>query len=204
MKKILTLSFVIILTAKIQAQDAAASDLGYKEYQCWSADMMAGLFLPLDYPLSYFNFGIYPRYNFFAPKDYFTISAGFPLNAGFSLATGTNGTIVQMMADLPVAVDLNLGARATSFNSSLFGSFLGIGMAYNYMNFTAGTISISEHTIGPMLHGGFRWTMNGRETGLRISYTKGFGSADKVVNGIIVEGNPGNRILSFSIVYGLK
>lgn len=204
MKKTLTFYIVLLLALKLSAQEASSSGVGFKEYQSWSADMMAGLFLPLDFPLTYYNFGVYPRYNVYAPKDYFTASVGFPLNAGFNLGFGSWGTIIQIMADVPVAVDLNLGARATPYSSALFGAYVGAGIDYNFMNFTANDIKIIEHTIGPMVHGGFRWKMNGRETGLRISYTKGFGSPDKVVNGIIVAGNPGNRILSFSVIYGLN
>ena len=204
MKKIITFCVVLLLSLNIKAQDVASSGVGYREFQSWSADMMAGLFLPLDQPLTFYNFGVYPRYNVIAPRDYFSVSAGFPLNAGFQLGFGSVGTIIQIMTDIPAAIDINFGARATSYNSSLFGAFVGVGMDYNFMNFTYNSLKIIEHTVGPMIHGGFRWKINGRETGLRISYTKGFGSADQVVNGIIVAGNPGNRILSFSVIYGLK
>ena len=108
------------------------------------------------------------------------------------------------MTDVPITVDVNFGARATPYNESLFGAYLGAGFDYNFMNFTYGSFKIIQHTFGPTIHGGLKWTFNGRDTGIRISYTSGFGTADEVVNGIIVAGESGNKILSFSLIYGIK
>ena len=69
------------------------------------------------------------------------------------------------------------------------------------------------HTLGPTVHGGFRWEINGRQTGFRISYLTGFSKSNMVLQNIGGEWNliedesnpiPGNRILSLSVIYGIK
>ena len=176
----------------------------YKVYQSWSADMTAGLFLPLKYSLNYYGFGFFPRYNFIAPKEYLSVSAGAPMNVGLDVFVSSGGSIIQYMIDLPLVLDFNIGSRATRFDDTPFGAFLGGGLAYNFSHLTFGTANLNLHTFGPMVHGGFRWRMNGRETGVRISYLSGFGKRSEEVNGIIVEGQPGNKILSISVIYGIN
>lgn len=176
----------------------------FQEYQSWSADAMGGLFFPSTVNLLFYSFGIYPRYNFIAPKDYLTVSVGSPLNLGFSFSAGSFGTFMQFMGDIPLTVDLNIGSRATPFNESLFGAYIGAGLNYNYMFYQINDEKARIHTVGPMIHGGFRWEINGRETGFRVSYLSGFGTADETVNGIVVEGSPGNKIFSISVIYGIK
>lgn len=207
MKKILLLSFFVFsILSGNQAQQLGVveevNSVGYKEFQGWSADAMVGMFLSVDLPF-YYGIGGYPRYNFFAPRDYFSFSAGMPFNAGFDLLYGSNGSLIQLMADVPLTLDINLGSRATPYNESLFGIFLGGGLDYNFMHFSYNSISQNEHTFGPVVHGGFRWEINGKQTGVRIAYTRGFGGRSEEINGIIVEGNPGNRILAVSVLYGI-
>lgn len=204
MKKLIVVCLLFTLFFNSTAQEVEPKKLGYREFQSWSVEAMGGIFLPLNYNLSYYNFGVYPRYNFAAPKDYLSVSAGFPLNFGFNFFGSNTGTIIQLMTDVPITVDVNFGARATPYNESLFGAYLGAGFDYNFMNFTYGSFKIIQHTFGPTIHGGLKWTFNGRDTGIRISYTSGFGTADEVVNGIIVAGESGNKILSFSLIYGIK
>ncbi|MFT6745826.1 MAG: hypothetical protein ACJAZ2_000164 [Glaciecola sp.] len=185
----------------------------FQEYQSWSADAMGGLFFPSQAPLLFYSFGVYPRYNFIAPKDYFSISVGSPLNLGFSFTAGSYGTFIQFMGDIPVTVDLNLGSRATLFNESLFGAYVGAGFNYNYMFYQVNDDKATIHTVGPMIHGGFRWEINGRETGFRVSYLSGFPKSttgQQNVNGEWVTAEdetsqiPGNKIFSISVIYGIK
>jgi hypothetical protein len=129
---------------------------------------------------------------------------GAPLNTGFSLLTSSVGSLIQFMGDVPLTVDLNIGSRATPFNDYLFGAFFGAGINYNYMYYQVGASSNHLHTFGPVIHGGFRWEFQGRETGLRISYLNGFGGPDEIINSIVVEGSPGAKILSISILYGIN
>lgn len=176
----------------------------YEVYQCWSADMTAGLFLPLKYSFTYYGFGFFPRYNFFAPKEYLSISAGAPMNLGLDIFVSSGGSIIQYMVDLPLVLDFNIGSRATRFDDTPFGAFFGGGFGYNFSHLTYGAANLNLNTFGPMVHGGFRWRMNGRETGVRISYLSGFGTQSQEVNGIIVEGQPGNKILSIAVIYGIN
>jgi len=175
----------------------------FAEYQSWSTDAMGGIFLPNEVSLLFYSFGGYPRYNFIAPSDYFTLSVGAPLNAGFSLLLSSFGNLIQFMGDVPITVDLNVGSRATPFNDNMFGAFFGGGINYNYMYYQINGATTNLHTFGPVIHGGFRWEFQGRETGFRISYLNGFGSPDESVNGIVVEGSPGMNVFSISILYGM-
>ncbi|MFT6715607.1 MAG: hypothetical protein ACJA0Q_000234 [Saprospiraceae bacterium] len=208
-KKIISLLFSLIVlfssTKAFGGEEATGTTTPmYKEYQSWSADAMGGLFFPSSIPLLFYSFGVYPRYNILAPKEYLTVSVGSPLNLGFSFTAGTFGTFIQFMGDIPLTVDLNIGSRATPFDESLFGAYIGGGFNYNYMFFQINEDKASLHTFGPTVHGGFRWEINGRQTGFRISYLNGFGTPDEMVNGILVEGSPGNNIFSLSIIYGIK
>lgn len=207
-KKFFFLIVLLHASAAVYAQEenkVNSSMRAYQEFQGWSADAMAGLFFPLDVPLFYYSVGGYPRYNFIAPKDYFSISVGAPLNFGFSMLGNSSGTFIQVLADVPATVDLNIGSRATTFNESLIGAYLGAGLNYNYMYYGIGEIKENLHTFGPVIHAGLRWEINGRETGFRISYLSGFNTQrEQEVNGIIQEGEPANRIFSISVIYGIK
>ena len=190
----------------------------FKEYQGWSGDAMGGIFIPNTVPLLFYSFGAYPRYNFFAPKDYLTLSLGAPLNLGFNLATGTFGSLIQFMGDVPITIDFNIGSRATEFNESLFGGYIGGGLNYDYMFYqrkiqsetTEYLQKINLHTFGLIIHGGFRWEINGRQTGFRISYLSGFATPEESTTNeegsieIINGGNEGNKIFSFSVIYGIN
>lgn len=166
----------------------------FKEYQSWSVDAMGGVFLSNASGFLFASFGAYPRYNFIAPKDYLTVSVGSPLNLGFSFIGSSVGTFVQFMGDIPLTVDINIGSRATPFNESLFGGYLGAGLDYNYMFIQDNDEKVNLHTFGPTIHGGLRWRINGRETGFRVSYLSGFGTTE----------DPGNQVISISVVYGIK
>jgi hypothetical protein len=168
----------------------------FQEYQSWSVDAMGGVFLPSQINLLFYSFGVYPRYNVFAPKDYFSISAGVPANIGFSFSAGPFGTFIQFMGDVPLTIDLNIGSRATPFNESIFGAYVGGGINYNFMYYQINGSNTNLHSLGPVIHGGFRWTINGRETGFRISYLNGIGELE--------ESERRNSILSISVIYGVK
>ncbi len=205
MKKYITIALTLLISTAGLAQDGEYKGEGYKEFQGWSFDAMAGLFIPSEPNFIFYSFGIHPRYNIIAPKDYFSISAGGPFNFGFNLSSSTfGGTFVQLMAGVPLALDLNLGSRATTFNEHLFGGYIGFGIDYNFMHLGGNGGSITQHTLGSIVHGGFRWEINGRETGFRISYTNGFDKADTIENGIIVEGNKGANIFTISVLYGIN
>jgi hypothetical protein len=182
----------------------------YQEYQSWSTDAMGGLFIPSAANLWYTSFGVFPRYNFIAPKDHLTVSVGSPLNLGFGFSGGSNGTYVQFMGDVPVTIDLNIGSRATPFDDSKFGAYLGGGLDYNYMYYQFDNIKANLHTFGPIIHGGFRWELNGRQTGFRISYLSGFSRTTEPTTNeagtIIIDGEDvgGNKVFSISVIHGIN
>lgn len=175
----------------------------YQEFQGWTSEISAGIFAPRTYPLNYYGVGWFPRYTFVAPKEFLSISAGAPMHAGLDLVLTGNGNLIQYMVDLPLAIDFNFGARATDFDDTPFGVFLGGGLDYNFSHFTLGDTKLNLHTFGVLIHGGFRWRMNGRDSGVRVGYLRGFSGAAEEINGIIVEDDPGNRILSLTFLYGI-
>ena len=207
MKKYFTIALFLLISVAVvgQEEEEVEEELKwYQEYQGWSYEAMAGLFLPTNPNFPFYSFGVHPRYNIIAPKDYLSISAGMPFNFGVNLVSGFNGTLVQLMAGTPLTMDLNIGARATPFNEHLFGGYVGFGLDYNFMHFSVNSGSQTVHTLGPIIHGGFRWEYRGRPTGFRISYTNGFDGSDKIENGIIIEGDKGSNIFTFSILYGVN
>ena len=165
----------------------------FKEFSGFSYEILAGFFIPSSIPLVYYSFGFYPRYNILAPKDWISLSVGSPTNAGFDFAAGSGGSLIRYMLDIPLTLDVNLGARATKDNTSIFGAFLGAGLNYNFMHVTFNNYKADVNTFGPVIHGGLRWMMNGRPSGIRISY----------LTGLSFDGLPSNRVFAFSFVYGI-
>lgn len=202
MKRFL-LAFLLLGSIMLNAQNDG-SDVGYTKYQSWSLEASAGFFIQADNQLFYYSFGVFPRYNFWAPKDYLSFSVGTPANLGLEFAAANGSSVLLWMVDLPLTLDFNLGARATKFNNSPLGFFAGGGLNYNFMNITLNGEPFNFHTFGPVVHGGFRFKINGRQSGIRLSYLDGFGASSEIVNGIIVEGTPGNRVFSFSFLYNLN
>jgi hypothetical protein len=165
----------------------------FREFSGFSYEVLAGIFIPSSFNLIYYGFGFYPRYNIIAPKDWISLSIGSPSNVGIDFAAGSFGTLFRYMIDIPITMDVNLGARATKNNESLFGAFLGAGLNYDFMHIALNDTKLNINTFGPVMHGGFRWTMNGRPSGVRFSY----------LTGISFDDLPSNKVISFTFVYGI-
>ena len=146
------------------------------EYKGYKLDGMMGLqrgYHPANFNTIIYTLGGFPRYNFVAPKDWFSISAGSPVQLGFDLLTSNVGTFVSFTSDIPAVVDINLGSQATKDGEYYFGGFIGGGINYNLSYFLYNTQKIVSHSFGPIIHAGLRWLYRERPVGFRISYLKG-------------------------------
>lgn len=195
--KILTLFIIIFSISK-------GGDEIKNEFSGFSLEGFTGLQFanfPNSINKTSYALGVFPRYNFYAPVDYFSVSVGSPSSIGFELFAGTGGSAIGFLGDIPITLDINLGDRATD-NNYLFGFFAGGGINYNYTyyNYT-NTGSASIHSFGPVIHAGFRWVYRGRPTGLRISYMNGIFNNQELPVGIInlEKGNP--EFVSIAILY---
>ena len=179
MKYLLVINLLII-TLLSPAQNNQNEDLGspnrYDEYKGYKLDGMMGIQLgyhPANFNTIIYTIGGFPRYNFVAPKDWFSISAGAPVQLGFDLLSSNAGTFVAFTSDLPAVVDINLGSQSTSDSEYYIGGFIGGGVNYNLSYFLYNTQKIVSHSFGPVVHAGLRWIYKERPVGFRISYLKG-------------------------------
>ena len=179
MKSILFLNLLIIPLLS-PSQNDQNEDLSphvkYNEYKGAKLDGMMGIQLgyhPANFNTMIYTLGGFPRYNFVAPKDWFSISAGAPIQVGFDLLSGNAGTFVSFTSDLPTVIDINLGAQSTADSEYYIGGFIGGGVNYNLSYFLYNTQKIVSHSFGPVVHAGLRWLYKERPVGFRISYLKG-------------------------------
>ena len=179
MKYLLVINLLII-TSLSPAQNNQNEDLGspnrYDGYKGYKLDGMMGIQLgyhPANFNTIIYTIGGFPRYNFVAPKDWFSISAGAPVQLGFDLLSSNAGTFVSFTSDLPAVVDINLGSQSTSDSEYYIGGFIGGGVNYNLSYFLYNTQKIVSHSFGPVVHAGLRWIYKERPVGFRISYLKG-------------------------------
>lgn len=128
---------------------------------------------PGDYDPSNYLLGVFARYNFYSPKDWISVSLSTPAQFGLNMVSTSSGTLTQFSTDIPLTIDLNLGARAINENENLIGGFVGGGLGYNFTYFTVGATKINSHSSGPIVHAGFRLNLNGRPVGIRAAYMWG-------------------------------
>jgi len=126
-----------------------------------------------------------PRFNFIEGED-MSVSVGVPLSAGFSLnySTGNyygeSNNSSSLMLDVPLVVNLNMGAGSTHEAESRFCYFFGAGFGYHY-----GTLKYSDYygeeysskinSYGPVGNLGIRFGVgnSGKNIEVRFSYLKG-------------------------------
>lgn len=206
MKKIF-LSLVLFSTFLVNAQEESKDKMDISEYKGMSLEGLSGIqftTLPGNYNPTNYMFGLFPRYNFLAPKDWISLAASSPSQLGLNIVGSSSGSLIQFSADVPVALDLNIGARATGDNESLVGGFVGGGFNYNFTYFTASTIKINSHSVGPMVHAGFRWDLTGRPLGVRVAYMWGLLNNFEQDDSIIYEGNTYPTVLTINLLYGIR
>lgn len=182
------------------------STIVYDEFAGFNIDGLTGIqsaVIPGDYNPTNYMIGILGRYNFIAPVDWFSISAGSPTQLGLNVIAGSQGSLVQFTAGIPATLDLNVGARATTENESLIGAFVGAGINYNYTYFKLFESTINSHAFGPVVHGGFRWTYYGRPLGFRIAYLWGLIHNTEMDPFLTYEGKDYPVFISFNLMYGI-
>lgn len=181
--------------------------LDLEEYAGFSLEGMTGLqfvSLPGDYNPSNYTFGFLGRYNFIAPTEWISLSASSPTQMGLNIIASNAGSLMQFSADIPFALDLNLGARATTDNLNMIGGFMGGGINYNYTFLNYSTIKINSHSFGPMVHAGIRWDLNNRPMGLRVSYMWGLFNNFEKDEAVVYEGKSYPTVLTINLLYGIQ
>jgi hypothetical protein len=177
-----------------------------KKYAGWTFESLSGIHFFIDEIVSrsIYTLGVYPRYNFYAPKRNYSFSTGFPSGVGFGFASANGLSYYNFLIQTPVTLDLNLGTHSTKDFTSPFGFFIGGGINNNFTAVGAGFNRARFYTLGPIVHGGFRWMNRGRVNGFNISYSQPFGEKTETIpgSGIIVENTNNRRIFSITLIYG--
>jgi len=126
-----------------------------------------------------------PRFNFIEGED-MSVSVGIPLSAGFSINYnsrdyyGESSNSSSAMLDIPLMVNLNMGAGSTKEAESRFGYFVGAGFGYhygtiNYSDYYGDEVSSNINSYGPAGNAGIRFGVgnSGKTIEVRFSYMKG-------------------------------
>lgn len=150
------------------------------------------------------GFGLSPRYNFYTPKDYFSLAIGAPVSFGFDAAASEFGSLVSFYADAPLELTMNLGTSATQDGFFyLFGAFIGGGINYNYSTFTSSfSGDVNSHAFGPHVTAGLRWRNLGQVTGIRFTYMLGIYNNFEKDPAIIYERSTIPQIFNVNFFYG--
>lgn len=109
------------------------------------------------------NLGWIPRYNFYAPKEEYSISFSLPIEFGGNLAL--SNTYIGLTANLPFTIDFNIGTNSTKYSTLPLGYFISAGLNNNYI-FSA----FHYYTFGNIIKTGFRFNINENIFGFYISY----------------------------------
>lgn len=121
----------------------------------------------------------FPRINVLENKS---VSVGFsaPITAGIS-ATNNGGSRIGFGFDLPLMVDLSVGAGSSDKAESLVGGFIGAGFGLTHAdqknNYSApGWTGVERYkgtSFGPVVHTGFRYAHYKWDFTIRLFYKKG-------------------------------
>jgi len=127
-----------------------------------------------------------PRINL-TESDFMSLSVGIPLTVGLSVnyqsgnyySEETGG--FNFMANLPLMLNVNLGAGSSKEYEDRFGFFLGGGFGYHfgtqtvYDDYYEGSSSKTGSTYGPAGNIGFRFAVGSHQKNIeaRLSYMKG-------------------------------
>ena len=127
-----------------------------------------------------------PRINL-TESDFMSLSVGIPLTIGLSgnyQSSSYNGEetgSINFMANLPLMLNVNLGAGSSKECEDRFGFFLGGGFGYHfgtqsvYDDYYEESSSKSGSTFGPAGNIGFRFAVGSHQKNIeaRLSYMKG-------------------------------
>ena len=139
---------------------------------------------------AYGGFTYSPRINFLENES-FSVSAGIPLSIATSGSYTYNSrsgysdeNTIRLLVNVPLIVNLNLGAGSTEETESRFGFFVGGGFAYHYGDFNV--VSTDPYgnsydgeamfgTYGPAANAGIRIAVGSHQKNIeaRLSFMKG-------------------------------
>lgn len=123
----------------------------------------------------------FPRFNAFESKS-LSLSAGVPITAGISAgANNGSGSRIGFGVDVPLMIDLSVGAGSSDKAQSIVGGFIGAGFGFTHANqkytYSApGWTDVERYkgtSYGPVLHTGFRYTHYKYDFTIRLFYKKG-------------------------------
>lgn len=204
MKHILVI--LLLFTSVIGiSQDEISSNIG------WNIEMMGTLQINHqpgnEVTLPFYGFGVYPRYNFFAPFDYISVSAGTPVNFGLELAGSSFGSYWQYFFDTPLEFALNFGERANIASDYLFGGYIGAGFGYNYAVYSDSFDNkFVSSALGPVLSFGLRYKYLGSPVGIRVAWMPGVlnNFEEDPCDCINYEGGTTPQVLTLSFLYHVR
>ena len=144
-----------------------------------------------------------PRINFIEQEDMsvsagipFTLGASFSYNAEYNSYSGSStSSSFSFMANVPLIINLNMGAGSTKETESRFGYFVGGGVGYHY-----GTFNLSDalnvdgdgytvhkvSTFGPVGNAGIRFGVGSGSHNIevRFQYMKGLSDVKANIFGV--------------------
>jgi hypothetical protein len=137
-----------------------------------------------------------PRFNF-AEMENMSLSVGIPLSAGISEyynSMDPDGNSLSFMLNVPLMINLNVGAGSTKENESRLGFFVGAGFGYHLgsynTNVTDGYDEYSSYqaksSYGPAANAGVRIAVGNHQKNIeiRLSYLKGIDATNANVFGV--------------------
>lgn len=122
----------------------------------------------------------FPRINALERKS-FSLSAGMPLTAGILADNDGGGSRIGIGVDLPLMIDLSIGAGSSDKSESIVGGFFGAGFGLThadqkYTYTTPGWGGVERYkgtSYGPVVHTGFRYAHYKYDLTIRFFYKKG-------------------------------
>jgi hypothetical protein len=141
-----------------------------------------------------------PRFNFIE-QDNLSVSAGIPFSIGLSgsysssynsnYGSSTSNTL-SVMADIPLVINLNMGAGSSKENENRFGYFVGAGFGYHYGTYNLSDVLNGENvstkfsTTGPVGNAGIRFAVGrgSHNIEVRFQYMKGLNDTKPNIFGV--------------------
>ena len=122
----------------------------------------------------------FPRMNAFENKS-ISVSAGVPVTAGILASNDEGSSRIGFGFDVPLMIDLSIGAGSSDKNESIVGGFVGAGFGLTHANhkFTytspgwTGVERYKGTSYGPVVHAGFRYAHYKWDLTIRLFYKRG-------------------------------
>jgi hypothetical protein len=166
-------------------------NVGGKLHNVWEEDLGRSLYGLL----------FQTRYQFFSPTDAFSLSVDVPASLGFDFFSSNAGNFYGFFGEAPLAIDLNIGAGATSESNYVFGVFLGSGISYSFNRFGVNDLNKTIHLFGPYFQGGVRWRQGGFTQGIMVNYSFALPAPSQEVNGIVINSEVTKQSVGISFLY---